>query len=185
VTAIVGFVDCVEYGSVENMPGALIVLTFNYYAVKIFFRDSDGTIHITHQHQESCPTARYGKSQQEQTTKSVSAGMQLGVANYVEGNLGCAKEKQYKSIHYMHFHGSGEKTKRALWNAESGNRIGVAIVVQADGTSLFVHLRHSLCSTVLASLMYCRISLIQRSYLFSAKYFSTVFYSFQDNSREY
>ena len=29
------------------------------------------------------------------------------------------------------------------------------------------------------------ISLIQRSYLFSAKYFSTVFYSFQDNSREY
>jgi len=69
--------------------------------------------------------------------------MRLGVAN-VEGNLGCAKERQYKSIHYMHFHGSGERTKQALWtleekNAESGNRIGlpspfrVAMVVQADG----------------------------------------------------
>ena len=57
--------------------------------------------------------------------------VQLGVANYVEGNLGCAKEKQYKSIHYMHFHGSGEKTKWALWNAESGNRIGLPR--QADG----------------------------------------------------
>ena len=119
--------DCVEYGSVENMPGALIVLIFNYHAVKTFFRD--GTIHITlsgattsiRSLAPNCSIWDFTAG--TETTKSVSAGMQLGVTNYVEGNLGCAKEKQYKSIHYMH--GSGEKTKRALWNAESGNRIGL------------------------------------------------------------
>lgn len=146
---IVGFVDCVEYGSVQNKPGVLVILTFNYHPVKTFFRD--GAIRIT---LSGAPTTSIRSLSPNcsirevtagtETTTSVSAGLRLGVANYVEGNLGCTKERQYKSIHYVHFHGSGERTKQALWtleekNAESGNRIGlpspfsVAMVVQADG----------------------------------------------------
>jgi hypothetical protein len=146
---IVGFVECVEYGSVENKPGALIILTFNYHAVKTFFRDGIICITLsgatTNSIRSLAPNCSIWEVMEgTEKTQSVSGGLRLSAANYAGVDLGCTEGKKYKSIHYMHFHGSGERTKRALWtleekNAESGNRIGlpspfyVAMVVQADG----------------------------------------------------